>query len=332
MLLEVEELRIRYGAVRAVDGVSLSLEAGSVLGLVGESGSGKTACALALMGLAGEAEVSGRASFDGRDLLALDRESMRRLRGAEIAMVFQDPLSALHPLHSVGAQVAEAVRAHDAGVSRRQARERAIELLGTVGVRDPAHRARDHPHQLSGGMRQRATIAMALANRPRLLIADEPTTALDVTVQAQVLDLLDRLRAELGMALLLVTHDLGVVARMADEVAVMYAGRVVERAPTATLFEAPEHPYTWGLLDSVPRLSGDRGRALVPIPGRAPSPAAPPSGCSFHPRCPHVRDRHRQVEPRLEPVPGDPRHEVACLLEPETRRSLWAQRRRAEAS
>ena len=328
-LLEVRDLRVRFateaGPLTAVDGVSYSVEEGGALGIVGESGSGKTVASLALMGLlrGAAASVSGAALFDGRDLLALGEDELRRLRGDELAMVFQDPLSSLHPLKRVGAQLAEAVRAH-ADVSRAAARARAVELLRMVELPEPERRVDAYPHELSGGMRQRAMIAMALANEPRLLIADEPTTALDVTVQAQVLDLLRRLRERLGMALVIVTHDLGVVTSVADEVAVMYAGRIVERAPAATLFAAPEHPYTWGLLRSIPRIDADPARRLVPIEGRPPSLLARPSGCSFHPRCPYVREAHRRLDPPLEPVEGDERHSVACLLPAPERRRLWA--------
>jgi peptide/nickel transport system ATP-binding protein len=328
-LLEVRDLRVRFateaGTLTAVDGISYSVEPGGSLGIVGESGSGKTVSSLAVMGLVrGSAvEVSGSALFDGRDLLALGERELRGVRGNDVAMVFQDPLTSLHPLKRVGAQVAEAVRAHN-DVSRAAARARAVELLAMVELRDPRRSADAHPHELSGGMRQRAMIAMALANEPRLLFADEPTTALDVTVQAQILALLARLREELGMALVIVTHDLGVIAQTAEQVAVMYAGRIVERAPTRTIFDAPEHPYTWGLLRSIPRLDLPRDVRLVPIEGRPPSLIHRPAGCSFHPRCPHVREAHRRIDPALEPAGGDPGHEVACLLPPKTRRELWA--------
>ena len=331
-LLEIEDLRVHFdtddGVVRAVDGVSLSLEAGRALGVVGESGAGKTVLALTVMGLtrASNARISGAVRLGGRDLLACPDRELRALRGDEVAMVFQDPLSSLHPLHRVGAQLGEAVLAHR-DVDRAAARARAVELLELVGIPDPAARADAYPHELSGGMRQRAMIAMALANDPRLLIADEPTTALDVTVQAQILELVARLREELGLAVLLITHDLGVVAETAQETAVMYAGRVVELAPTEVIFAAPEHPYTWGLLRSLPRLDRPREQALTPIPGRPPSLINRPPGCSFHPRCPYARERHRRIDPGLEPVPGEPRHRVACLLESPTRRRIWSELR-----
>jgi peptide/nickel transport system ATP-binding protein len=327
-LLEVEDLRVRFhtddGVVRAVAGVSFSVAPGQVLGIVGESGAGKSVTALTLMGLlrAPGTEVSGRAVWEGgRDLLALAPGQLRHLRGAEMAMVFQDPLSSLHPYYRVGRQVAEAIQAHRPQ-GRGSAFERAAELLGLVGIPEPRRRAHSYPHELSGGMRQRAMIAMALANDPKLLIADEPTTALDVTVQAQILELLAGLRDRLGMAMIIITHDLGVVAQTADQVAVMYAGRVVERAPASTLFAAAQHPYTWGLLDSIPRLDERPGQGLRPIAGRPPSLIAPPPGCRFHPRCPYVRERHRHVDPPLVPVPGDPAHAVACLLEPAERRRI----------
>jgi peptide/nickel transport system ATP-binding protein len=329
-LLRIEDLRVgfdtRDGLVQAVDGVSWSVAAGRTLGIVGESGCGKTVAAMTAMGLVSGSRVrtSGRVLLDGEDLLAASPERLRRLRGDAIAMVFQDPLSALHPLLRVGAQIEEALRAHRSGVSRAAARARAIELLEQVALPDARRRVDAYPHELSGGMRQRALIAMALVNEPRVLIADEPTTALDVTVQRQILALLRRLRDELGMAMVLITHDLGVVAETADEVAVMYAGEIVERAPVAALFAAPRHPYTWGLLRSVPRLDAPAGAELVPIPGRPPSLVDPPSGCRFHPRCPYVRERHREVRPPLEPVPGASDHRVACLLNEAERRAIWA--------
>ena len=331
-LLEVEDLRVQFGSVdgpvKAVDGVSYSVERGQALGIVGESGSGKSVLNLTLMGLTRfqGARVSGRARFEGRDLLTASDQELRRIRGDDIAMVFQDPLSSLHPFYRVGRQIAEAIQAHR-DVSRDAALLRAVELLELVEIPSALERASMYPHEFSGGMRQRAMIAMALANEPKLLIADEPTTALDVTVQAQILELIRRLQGELGMAVVIVTHDLGVIAETVEEVAVMYAGRIVERASTETIFSAPEHPYTWGLLRSIPRLDLPRDVPLVPIPGRPPSLVAPPLGCHFHPRCPYVRDAHRRNDPALEHVPGDSGHEVACLLPAETRRRLWAQLR-----
>jgi len=328
-LLRVEDLRVSFstedGLVQAVDGVSFELDRGGTLGIVGESGSGKTVAALSVLGLTRTegAQVSGRIRFEGRDLLELSDEDLRSLRGNEIAMVFQDPLSSLHPLFRVGAQIVEAIRAHR-GVAKAQARARAVELLQLVGIPDPARRVHAYPHELSGGMRQRAMIAMALCNEPKLLIADEPTTALDVTVQAQILALLARLQRELSMAVVLVTHDLGVVADMAEQIAVMYAGRIVESASAEQIFGAPEHPYTWGLLRSIPTLDGPREELLEPIPGSPPSPIAPPPGCRFHPRCPYAQPEHARTDPALEPVPGRPGQRVACLLEPELRRRLWS--------
>jgi peptide/nickel transport system ATP-binding protein len=327
--LRVEDLRVgfdtRDGLVQAVDGVSWEVAPGRTLGIVGESGSGKTVAAMTAMGLTRGARVrvSGRVLLDGEDLLSASPERLRALRGDALAVVFQDPLSALHPLLRVGDQIAEAVRAHR-DVSRSVARARAVELLDLVAIPNAARRADAYPHELSGGMRQRAMIAIALANDPRVLIADEPTTALDVTVQKQILALLRRLRDDLRMAMVFITHDLGVVAETADDVAVMYAGRIVEQAPAAELFAAPRHPYTWGLLRSMPRLDAPAGAELVPIPGRPPSLIDPPSGCRFHPRCPYVRDRHREVDPSLEPVAGATSHLVACLLSEEERRTLWA--------
>jgi peptide/nickel transport system ATP-binding protein len=327
-LLRVENLHVEFptedGVVKAVDGISYELGRGRTLGIVGESGSGKTVAALSVLGLtrAQGAKVEGRILFEGRDLLSLSEGELRGVRGNEIAMIFQDPSSALHPLYRVGAQIVEAVRAHQ-DVSKAKARERTIELLGLVGIPDPGRRVDDYPHEFSGGMRQRAMIAMALANEPKLLIADEPTTALDVTVQAQILALLERLRTELGMAILIVTHDIGVVAEMADEIAVMYAGRIVETATAETLLKSPEHPYTWGLLRSIPTLDGPRVEQLAPIPGSPPSLIDPPSGCHFHPRCAYAQPDHARIDPELRPLPTDPAHKVACLLEPKVRRGLW---------
>ena len=249
-------------------------------------------------------------------------DQLRRIRGNEIAMIFQDPLSSLHPFYKVGWQLVEAIRIHR-DVSASAAQQRAVELLELVGIPDPERRVNQYPHEFSGGMRQRVMIAMALANEPKLLIADEPTTALDVTVQAQILALLDDLQLRLGMAIIIITHDLGVVAEMADEIGVMYAGRIVEHGSTEQIFNSPQHPYTWGLLKSIPRLDTPRDEELVPISGRPPSLIHRPSGCFFHPRCPYVREEHKRIDPRLESVPGDPGHEVACLLEPEVRARIW---------
>jgi peptide/nickel transport system ATP-binding protein len=327
-LLRVEDLRVEFptedGVVKAVDGITYEVRKGRTLGIVGESGSGKTVAAMTVLGLTRMqgAKISGRVVFEGVDLLGLDEVALRRIRGNEIAMIFQDPSTALHPLYRVGAQLIEAVKAHQ-NVPKTQARKRTIELLGLVGIPDPAKRVDDYPHEFSGGMKQRAMIAMALANEPKLLIADEPTTALDVTVQAQILALLERLRGELGMAIVIVTHDMGVVAEMADEIAVMYAGRIVETAATEALLKSPEHPYTWGLLRSIPTLDGPRLERLEPIKGSPPSLIDPPSGCHFHPRCAYAQPEHARIDPELLPLPTDPAHKVACLLEPKVRRKLW---------
>ena len=327
-LLKVEDLRVSFstddGVVKAVDGASYSVAAGKTLGIVGESGSGKSVSSLTALGLTRgrHTTISGRMLFAGRDLLALRTAEMRQVRGNDVAMIFQYPLSALHPFYKVGTQLVEAVLAHR-DVSKSAARSRVLELLELVGIPDPGRRINAYPHEFSGGMRQRVMIAMALLNEPKLLIADEPTTALDVTVQAQILALLEDLQDRLGMAIVIITHDLGVVAEMADDVAVMYAGRIVEHAPTEELFAHPQHPYTWGLLKSIPRLDNPRGEELTPISGRPPSLINPPSGCSFHPRCPYVQDAHRRIDPRLEPVPGKVEHEVACLLTASTRTAIW---------
>jgi peptide/nickel transport system ATP-binding protein len=327
-LLEVEDLRVHFetedGLVKAVDGISYTVDRGQTLGIVGESGSGKSVSSLTVMGLtrARNARISGSVKFDGKDLLGASDDDLRSVRGNDIAMIFQDPLSSLHPFYKVGNQIVEAIQAHR-DVSKAQAYDRAVEMLSLVGIPEPRRRADSYPHEFSGGMRQRAMIAMALANDPKLLIADEPTTALDVTVQAQILELIERLQSEFDTAVVVITHDLGVVAEMADEIAVMYAGKMVEKGTADAIFNAPEHPYTWGLLSSIPRMDAPRGEELVPIPGRPPSLINLPSGCSFHPRCPYVRDAHRRVEPTLEPVPDDPDHQVACLLDSGTRRKLW---------
>jgi len=329
-LLSVEDLRVDFptfdGVVHAVDGVSYTLEHGATLGIVGESGSGKTVGALTLIGLTRTqgAEVSGRIMFDGRDLLTVSKDELRHIRGNEIAMIFQDPLSSLHPQFRVGSQIVEAMRIHRS-ITRSAARVRAMELLELVGIPDPRRRVDQYPHEFSGGMRQRVMIAMALANEPKLLIADEPTTALDVTVQAQILALLERLRRELGMAIIMITHDLGVVAQIADRIAVMYAGRIVEAADSRRLFGVPQHPYTWGLLRSIPTLDGPRGVELLPIPGRPPSLIHPPSGCHFHPRCAYALPSHSTIDPVLATSDAEaPSHLSACLLDQAQRAAAWA--------
>ncbi|MFF5437250.1 ABC transporter ATP-binding protein [Streptomyces achromogenes] len=309
MLLEVRDLRVEFrtrdGVARAVDGVGYAVDAGETLAVLGESGSGKSVTAQAVMGILDTPPAritGGRVLFQGRDLLTLKESERRRIRGAAMAMIFQDALSALNPVLTVGDQLGEMFVVHR-GMSRRDARARAVELMERVRIPAAAQRVRDYPHQFSGGMRQRIMIAMALALRPALVIADEPTTALDVTVQAQVMDLLAELRREYRMGLILITHDLGVVADVADRIAVMYAGRIVESAPVHDLYRAPAHPYTRGLLDSVPRLDR-KGRELYAIKGLPPNPMRVPPGCSFHPRCPMARDVCRTDEPPLYEVPG----------------------------
>jgi peptide/nickel transport system ATP-binding protein len=331
--LTVRDLRVRFatddGVVRAVDGLSFAVDRGRTLGIVGESGSGKTVTALAVMGLHRRSPgttITGEIHLDSHDLLAAGPEAMRRLRGSTAAMIFQDPLTSLNPFHTVGAQIVEAYRVHHP-VSRPVATRRAVDLLGRVGIPQPQQRVDDHPHQFSGGMRQRVMIAMALSCDPALLIADEPTTALDVTVQAQILDLIRGLQTERDTALILVTHDLGVVAEMAHDVLVMYAGRAAEYGRAEDLFDSPEHPYTWGLLGSVPRLDGVRHDRLSPVAGSPPSLINTPPGCAFHPRCPYAAQtggRSSTEVPVL--LPSRPDHAVACHLEPSRRRELWAQR------
>jgi oligopeptide/dipeptide ABC transporter ATP-binding protein len=318
-LLEVEDLRTHFlgeeGTVRAVDGVSFSLPRGRTLCLVGESGCGKSVTALSIMGLVPRPPAiipTGRVTFEGRDLLSLPREKLNELRGDRMAMIFQEPMTSLNPAFTVGDQIAEGIQRHRR-VGRREARERAVEMLKRVRIPAAEQRADDYPHRLSSGMRQRAMIAMALALNPQLLIADEPTTALDVTIQAQILDLLRELRGEFGMSLLLITHDLGVVAEIADEVAVMYAGHIVERASAAALFRRPGHPYTIGLLASIPKLTEEQDELPV-VEGTVPDPISPPPGCRFHPRCPFAVERCRVETPRLmEIAPG---HQAACHRAP----------------
>jgi peptide/nickel transport system ATP-binding protein len=315
-LLDVKDLRVSFatddGVVEAVQGLSFSVERGQTLGIVGESGSGKSVATQAIMGLSPAAQTSGRAEFEGEDLLTLDEEQMRAVRGARISMIFQDPLTSLHPLYRVGRQIAEAIEAHET-ISRSDAEERAVELLKMVGIPQPTRRARDYPHQFSGGMRQRAMIAMAIALRPALIIADEPTTALDVTVQAQILELLSELQTEFGTAIILITHDLGVVADFAEELVVMYAGRAMERGSVGAAFTEPHHPYTQGLLESIP-IYASRAERLHPIKGNPPSSLRPATTCPFAPRCPHVRSECLLRPPALKPVGHSPGHLSACIL------------------
>ncbi|MEV0134093.1 ABC transporter ATP-binding protein [Dactylosporangium sp. NPDC050688] len=318
-LLEVRNLRTsfwtRHGEVRAVDDVSFDLAAGETLGLVGESGCGKSATATSLMRLlppAPAATSSGEIIFNGKNLLDLSEKEMRRLRGNDIAMVFQDPMTSLNPVMPIGRQIGETLELHRR-TTRRQTRERTVELLELVGIPAAAERLGDYPHQFSGGMRQRVMIAMALACEPKIVLADEITTALDVTIQAQILELLRDLAERLGTAFVLITHDLGVVARMAHRVNVMYAGRIVEKAPTGAIFDNPQMPYTWGLLQSIPRLEETRRERLIPIEGQPPDLAKPMPGCRFEPRCPYRREICGQREPDLRPVePGQPEHETRC--------------------
>ncbi len=314
-LLELRDLevafRTREGIVRAVNDVSLSLDRGRTLGLVGESGSGKTVTALTILGLtrSEQTEIAGEVLLDGVDLVTLPESELRDLRGRRVGMVFQDPLSSLHPMYRIGWQIAEAVRAHER-VSKKAARARAVELIRGVGIPSPEARVDAYPHELSGGMRQRVMIAMALALDPDVLIADEPTSALDVTVQAQILELLARLQSETGMALLVVSHDLGVIAEHADEVVVMYAGRVVEQGTRDEVIGAAIHPYTLGLLESIPHVDGPRMAQLTPIPGSPPSAVDLPPGCAFHPRCTYARPSCAELVPALLRVGPD--HRVAC--------------------
>jgi peptide/nickel transport system ATP-binding protein len=332
-LLRVRDLKTYFvtehgsGTARAVDGVAFDVLPGETLGIVGESGCGKTVTSLSILRLIpeppGHILPGSFIEFEGRNLLTLEPRELRAIRGNRIAMIFQEPMTSLNPVFTVGDQIAEAAIVHHQ-VSRRAARSRAIEMLRLVGIPDPDERVDHYPHQMSGGMRQRVMIAMALVCRPQLLIADEPTTALDVTIQAQILELIDRLQAELGMAVLLITHDLGIVAGSADRVVVMYAGQVVEQAPTATLFARPLHPYTEGLLASVPRLDAPPARArgrLRSIPGQVPAATAWPEGCRFHPRCPYAWDRCRAEEPPLLDAGGEPgTHLVRCWLLTDPRR------------
>ncbi|MFF7126580.1 MULTISPECIES: ABC transporter ATP-binding protein [unclassified Streptomyces] len=330
--LSVRDLRIHFntddGLVKSVDGVSFDVRRGQTLGIVGESGSGKSVTSLGLMGLhrAANAKVSGEVWLDGQELIGADPDEVRRLRGRKMAMIFQDPLSAMHPYYKVGTQIVEAYRVHNK-VSKKVARTRAIEMLDRVGIPEPAKRIDGYPHEFSGGMRQRAMIAMALVNNPELLIADEPTTALDVTVQAQILDLIRDLQKEFGSAVIMITHDLGVVAEIADDVLVMYGGRCVERGPVGEIFDQPQHPYTWGLLGSMPRIDRETAERLTPVKGQPPSLINVPSGCAFHPRCPYADlpkgNVTRTVRPELQQVEGG--HWSACHLSAEDRTRIWTE-------
>ena len=327
--LDVRDLRVAFptddGVVKSVDGLSFSLERGKTLGIVGESGSGKSVTSLSIMGLhaAGSVELSGEIWLDGENLVKAGRDRVRKLRGQKMAMIFQDPLSSMHPFYSIGHQIVEAFRIHN-DVSKAHARRRAIELLGRVGIPQPSKRVDDYPHQFSGGMRQRAMIAMALSCTPELLIADEPTTALDVTVQAQILDLIRDLQAEFNSAVMIITHDLGVVAELADDILVMYAGRAMEYASATQVFLEPQHPYTWGLLGSMPRLDRDRSERLVPIQGLPPSLINVPPGCPFHPRCAYenrTAGASKTTRPPFRDVGGG--HFIACHLSADDRRTIW---------
>jgi peptide/nickel transport system ATP-binding protein len=327
-LLDVRDLAVRFptpdGVVNAVSGLSFTLSRGETLGIVGESGSGKSVTNLAILGLLNRkrAQVTGEVLYQGRDLLTASPAAIRDIRGKDIAMIFQDPFACLHPMYRVGTQIAEAVRAHD-DVSKDSAFNRAVEVLEAVGIPNARGRARDYPHQFSGGMRQRAMIAMALVHNPDVLIADEPTTALDVTVQAQILELIDKVKRDFDIGVILITHDLGVVAETAQTVMVMYAGRAVEHGPAREVFRQPQHPYTWGLLESMPSIEAKIAR-LQAIEGSPPSVIHLPPGCPFHPRCPHRFDPCDKVRPPLAPIEGG--HADACHLDAASKRRLWEER------
>jgi peptide/nickel transport system ATP-binding protein len=331
-LLDVRDLSVRFrtrdGIVQAVSNLSYTLRRGETLGIVGESGSGKSVSNLATMGLLNRAytQISGEIVFEGTDLLKLRPDEMRRIRGKDIGMIFQDPFASLHPMYRIGKQLAEAVLAHE-DASGDAAWSRGVELLEAVGIPNARSRARDYPHQFSGGMRQRVMIAMALVHNPDVLIADEPTTALDVTVQAQILELIDRVKREFDCGVILITHDLGVVAETATHVLVMYAGRAMEYGPASEIFNAAQHPYAWGLLESMPTVE-KRLETLIPIEGSPPSLLHPPPGCPFHPRCKFRFEPCDGERPPLFQVPGG--HLDACYLSPERKRELWTKRIGAE--
>jgi len=326
-LLEVRGLKVKFatedGTVSAVDGVDFTLDRGEVLGIVGESGSGKSVTTLTMMGLTRgvNARFEGEVLYKGRDLIRLSEDELQAIRGNEIAMIFQDPMTSLNPVYRVGAQICEAIHAHNPEITKRAAKARAVELLKAVGIPTPEQRVDDYPHQFSGGMRQRAMIAMALSNNPDVLIADEPTTALDVTIQAQILELIDRLKDEFNSSVILITHDLGVVADLADYIVVMYAGRVVEMGTKRQVFYDPQHPYTWGLLGSIPRLDRPKSERLHSIMGAPPSLINLPEGCKFRPRCQHAFDRCRE-EPPLENRVEEPGHLDRCWLPVDQKRGL----------
>jgi peptide/nickel transport system ATP-binding protein len=328
LLLDVRDLVVQFptpdGLVNAVSGLSFTLSRGETLGIVGESGSGKSVTNLAILGLlnAKRSKVSGQILLHGKDLLTASPRALRDVRGKDVAMIFQDPFACLHPMYRVGDQIAEAVRAH-VDVSKSKAFERAVEVLDAVGIPNARARARDYPHQFSGGMRQRAMIAMALVHNPDVLIADEPTTALDVTVQAQILELIDKVKRDFNIGVILITHDLGVVAETAQSVMVMYAGRAVEHGPAAEVFARPQHPYTWGLLESMPSVEGKVAH-LRAIEGSPPSVIHLPPGCPFHPRCPHRFDACDKIRPPLQHIEGG--HLDACLLDADDKRRLWDER------
>ncbi|HEY7934182.1 MAG TPA: ABC transporter ATP-binding protein [Solirubrobacteraceae bacterium] len=327
-LLDVNDLRVSFrteeGLVHAVDGVSFSIDRGEVLAIVGESGSGKSVTSMTLMGLtrSPNATFQGTVTFQGTELIGAKDEQLRRIRGAQMAMIFQDPMSSLDPVYRVGYQIVEQIRAHDRSISKAAALDRAVELMERVGIPRARDRARSYPHEFSGGMRQRVMIAMALSCSPSLLIADEPTTALDVTIQAQILAELGELRANEQAGIILVTHDLGVVADIADRVIVMYGGRVVEQGTLDEIFYDPQHPYTWGLLGSITRVDRDRSQRLAAIPGLPPSLLNPPRGCHFRPRCPHAFERCTEVPELAVRVADAPAHSDRCWLESERKREL----------
>jgi peptide/nickel transport system ATP-binding protein len=331
LLLEVRDLAVEFptqdGIVHAVSGLTFSLRRGETLGIVGESGSGKSVTNLAILGLLNSkrSKITGEILLGGKDLLKASPAELQDVRGKDVAMIFQDPFACLHPMYRVGSQIAEAVRAH-VDVPKSKALERAIEVLDAVGIPNARQRAKDYPHQFSGGMRQRAMIAMALVHNPDVLIADEPTTALDVTVQAQILELIDKVKRDFDIGVILVTHDLGVVAETAQTVMVMYAGRAVEHGPARQVFDAPQHPYTWGLLESMPTVEAKVAH-LRAIEGSPPSVIHLPPGCAFNPRCPHRFEPCTRIRPPLEQVEGG--HSDACHLDPAAKRRLWAEREAA---